>query len=51
MTKTFEHILIPIFSGIKILKAVGLVKKIKIAKYGFKAAEKTQKKVRKNHTK
>ncbi|QMU54813.1 MAG: hypothetical protein GKS07_07960 [Nitrosopumilus sp.] len=40
-------IIIPIFSGIKILKAIKLAKKIKIAKYGFKAANKTQKKVRK----
>lgn len=44
-------ILIPIFSGIKILKTVGLVKKIKIAKYGIKAADKTQKKIRKNRSK
>ena len=42
-------ILIPVFSGIKILKAIKLVKKAKIAKYGFKAADKTQKKVRKKH--
>ena len=41
-------ILIPVFSGIKIIKALKLAKKIKIAKYGFKAADKTQKKVRKN---
>ena len=40
-------ILIPIFSGIKILKAFKLTKKAKIAKYGFKAADKTQKKIRK----
>ena len=40
-------ILIPVFSGIKILKAFKLAKKVKIAKYGFKAADKTQKKVRK----
>ena len=44
-------ILIPIFSGIKILKAIKLAKKIKVAKYGFKAADKTQKKVRKKHRK
>ena len=40
-------ILIPIFSGIKILKALKIVKKIKVAKYGFKAADKIKKKVRK----
>ena len=40
-------ILIPVFSGIKILKAIKLAKKIKVAKYGFKAADKTQKKIRK----
>ena len=40
-------ILIPVFSGIKILKALKLTKKAKIAKYGFKAADKTQKKIRK----
>lgn len=40
-------ILIPVFSGIKILKAIKLAKKAKIAKYGFKAADKTQKKIRK----
>ncbi len=40
-------ILIPVFSGIKVLKALKLAKKVKIAKYGFKAAEKTQKKIRK----
>ena len=40
-------ILIPVFSGIKILKALKLAKKVKIAKYGFKAADKTQKKIRK----
>lgn len=39
-------ILIPIFSGAKILKAIKLAKKAKIAKYGFKAADKTQKKIR-----
>ena len=40
-------ILIPVFSGIKILKAFKIAKKIKIAKYGFKATDKTQKKIRK----
>lgn len=40
-------ILIPVFSGIKILKALKIAKKIKIAKYGLKAADKTQKKIRK----
>ena len=40
-------IMIPVFSGIKIFKAIKLAKKVKIAKYGFKAADKTQKKVRK----
>lgn len=40
-------VLIPVFSGIKLIKAFKLVKKIKIVKYGFKAADKTQKKVRK----
>ncbi len=40
-------ILIPVFSGIKILKALKFTKKVKIAKYGFKAADKTQKKIRK----
>ena len=40
-------ILIPVFSGIKILKALKIVKKIKVAKYGFKATDKTQKKIRK----
>ena len=40
-------ILIPIFSGVKILKAIKLAKKAKVAKYGFKAADKTQKKIRK----
>ena len=44
-------ILIPIFSGIKILKAIKLAKKAKVAKYGFKAADKTQKKIRKKHRK
>ena len=44
-------ILIPIFSGVKILKAIKLAKKAKIAKYGFKAADKTQKKIRKKSTK
>ena len=42
-------ILIPVFSGIKILKALKLAKKIKVAKYGFKAADKTQKKIRRRH--
>ena len=42
-------ILIPIFSGVKILKAIKLAKKIKVAKYGFKAADKTQKKARKKN--
>jgi len=43
-------VLIPVFSGVKILKAVKLAKKVKIAKYGLKAADKTQKKIRKkNH--
>ena len=42
-------ILIPVFSGIKIIKALKLTKKLKIAKYGFKAADKTQKKIRKNN--
>ncbi|NND85783.1 MAG: hypothetical protein HKM23_00320 [Nitrosopumilus sp.] len=40
-------ILIPVFSGVKILKAIKIVKKVKVAKYGFKAADKTQKKIRK----
>ena len=40
-------ILIPVFSGIKFLKILKLAKKVKIAKYGFKAADKTQKKIRK----
>ena len=40
-------ILIPVFSGIKVLKAIKLAKKAKIAKYGFKAVDKTQKKIRK----
>ena len=44
-------ILIPVFSGIKIIKALKLAKKIKVAKYGFKAADKTQKKVRKKKQK
>lgn len=44
-------ILIPIFSGVKILKAIKLAKKAKIAKYGFKVADKTQKKIRKKSTK
>ena len=39
-------ILIPIFAGIKILKTIKVVKKIKILKYGFKAADKTKKKIR-----
>ncbi len=42
-------ILIPIFSGVKILKTINLAKKIKITKYGFKAADKTQKKIRKRN--
>ena len=41
-------ILIPVFSGIKIIKALKLAKKIKIAKYGFKAADKLHKKIREN---
>ena len=41
-------ILIPIFSGVKILKAIKLAKKAKIAKYGFKAADKSQKRIRKH---
>lgn len=40
-------ILIPIFSGVKILKAFKLAKKVKIAKYGFKVADKTRKKIKK----
>jgi len=40
-------ILIPVFSGIKILKALKITKKIKVAKYGFKAADKSRKKVAK----
>ena len=45
-------ILIPVFSGIKIIKALKIAKKIKIVKYGFKAADKTQKNIRKrNNTK
>ena len=40
-------ILIPVFSGVKVVKALKLAKKVKIAKYGFKAADKTQKKIRK----
>ena len=39
-------VLIPVFSGVKALKAVKLAKKAKVAKYGFKAADKTQKKIR-----
>ena len=39
-------ILIPVFSGVKILKAIKLAKKAKVAKYGFKAVDKTQKKLR-----
>ena len=42
-------ILIPVFSGIKIIKALKIAKKIKVAKYGFKAADKTQKKIRKRN--
>jgi len=38
-------ILIPVFSGIKILKALKIIKKIKVAKYGFKAADKSRKKI------
>ena len=41
-------ILIPVFSGMKIIKTLKLAKKVKVAKYGFKAADKTQKKIRKN---
>jgi len=44
-------ILIPIFSGVKILKAIKIAKKVKIAKYGFKAADKTRKKIKKNSDK
>ena len=43
-------ILIPIFSGVKILKAIKVAKKVKIAKYGFKAADKTRKKIKKKDT-
>ena len=43
-------ILIPVFSGVKILKAFKLAKKIKVAKYGFKAADKTRKKIRKGRS-
>ena len=43
-------ILIPVFSGIKIIKALKLAKKLKVAKYGFKVGDKTQKKIRKNKT-
>ncbi len=39
-------ILIPVFSGVKILKTLKLAKKIKITKYGFKTVDKTQKKIR-----
>ena len=42
-------ILIPIFSGVKMLKAIKLAKKAKVAKYGFKAADKTQRKIRKRN--
>ena len=42
-------ILIPVFSGIKIIKALKIAKKIKVAKYGFKAADKTQKKIRRRY--
>ena len=41
-------ILIPVLSGVKIVKTLKLAKKVKVAKYGFKAADKTQKKIRKN---
>ncbi|MCA9828389.1 MAG: hypothetical protein KC444_08415 [Nitrosopumilus sp.] len=41
-------ILIPVFSGIKIIKALKIAKKVKVAKYGFKIADKTQKKIRKS---
>ncbi|MDH3489008.1 MAG: hypothetical protein OEL56_01015 [Nitrosopumilus sp.] len=44
-------ILIPVFSGIKILKALKIIKKIKVAKYGFKAADKSRKKVAKKSQK
>jgi len=44
-------ILIPVFSGIKILKVLKIAKKVKVAKYGFKAADKTQKKIRKRNKK
>ena len=44
-------VLIPVFSGIKILKVIKLAKKIKVAKYGFKAADKTRKKIRKKRDK
>jgi hypothetical protein len=44
-------VLIPVFSGVKVLKAIKIAKKAKIAKYGFKAADKTQKKIRKRNKK
>ena len=44
-------ILIPVFSGIKIIKGTQACKEDKgLQKYGFKAADKTQKKVRKKKT-
>lgn len=43
-------ILIPVFSGIKIIKALKIAKKAKVAKYGFKAVDKTQKKIKKSRT-
>lgn len=36
-------ILIPVFSFVKIFKILGVAKKIKLAKYGFKAIQKTKK--------
>lgn len=35
-------VLIPVFSFVKIFKILAIVKKIKLAKYGFKAAQKTK---------
>lgn len=36
-------VLIPVFSFVKIFKILAIGKKIKLAKYGFKAAQKTKK--------
>lgn len=36
-------VLIPVFAFAKIFKVLGIAKKIKFAKYGFKAAQKTKK--------